>query len=239
METHSAKIVSYQGEPMQLELIVDSHETKKIPYLERYLNSVNGKYRIKSFTVDTLDSGDYITNDGAVGIERKSKHDFLSSLYSNLSQQLIELRNNFKYPYLLIEFDGIRQIAEFYNVDYKYIIGAMASFTAHYHITPICCGPFFFDTMFKIIEKHYDGKDIDIQSTYSPIRRVATKQEYKINLIASAYHGLGISDTLAKRLLTRFGSPQAIFNATSSQLQVVKGIGKKKAKKMVNVIKNE
>ena len=72
---------------------------------------------------------------------------------------------------------------------------------------------------------------------YTPVRRITTKGHLKVNIIASAFHGLGVSDILAQRLLDRFDSVENTINATVKELTEVEGIGKVKAKKMKAVLK--
>ena len=48
-----------------------------------------------------------------------------------------------------------------------------------------------------------------------------------------------VSTVLARRLLGKFGSPEAVFNASEEELQKVKGIGKELAAKIKNVLETK
>ena len=222
---------------MSLTLKIDNRELASNMHIRirNFMNATKDKFSISQLKYENLPSGDYAVSN-IVGVERK-KDDFITSLFEGLlEQQLYELRQTYKHAYLFIEFNSIQAMVGEFGVSDETITGSLASIHAHYHIPVILTGPFFVPILFKIIEKHYDGKDVDYEESYSPIRRVATSKEFKLNAIESAYHGLGISTTLAQRLLKEFHTPQSIFNATAEDLQKVKGIGEGKAKKMVKMI---
>ncbi len=219
-----------------LHLKIDTHERAMIPLIRDYLR-VNKKHRIKEFKVEVLQAGDYATSDGFIGIERKDT-DFMSSLYSNLKQQLKELRDNYERPYIFIEYGGPDDLINSFNAPIGTITGAMAMMISHCHVPPIFTGSYFVPILFKTIDKAYDGKDIDFDTEYTPLRSVATKKQFNYHIIESAFHGLGISSVLAKRLQTHFETPQAIFNASIEDLIEVEGIGKLKAKKMYDAVRS-
>ncbi|OGM01670.1 hypothetical protein A3K72_00610 [Candidatus Woesearchaeota archaeon RBG_13_36_6] len=220
---------------MSLILDIDTQEIDMIPSIEEFHKIEKDNYRIKEIRVRRLAVGDYAVG-SLVGVERKFE-DYIGDLYSGkLRQQLKELRDNYKYPYLFIQFKSIDEMAERFKVSQRLIVGSLASISAHSHVPWILTGPYFATMLYKIVDKHYDGKDAEYEEAYSPIRKVASNKQFQHNVISSAYHGLGISTVLAKRLIERFESPQAVFSASKEELMEVKGIGKEKATKMWEVI---
>jgi len=223
---------------MSLELKIDNREapSNMLVRIRNYMNATKDRFSIKTLKYENLPSGDYVVSN-IVGVERK-KEDFISSLFDGiLEKQLHELRSTYKHPYLFVEYASVDDMVAEFGVSDETITGAITSFHAHLHVPVILTGAYFVPFLFKIIEKHYDGRDVEYEESYSPIRKVATSKQFKVNAIESAYHGLGISDTLAKRLLEEFKTPQAVFNATEEDLLKIKGIGEGKARKMVQMMK--
>ena len=219
-----------------MKINVDTHERAKFPYLDAYFKHNKMLKLVTGYTIENMPTGDYGTPYYTVGIERKAE-DFVPSMYSNLKQQLKELRDAYKHPYLLVEYDGIIDCATKTNTDVEVIIGQVASCLSHSRVPLIWVGDFFISQMLRIIEKECDGKEYEVDKMYTPVRRITTKGHLKVNIIASAFHGLGVSDILAQRLLDRFDSVENTINATVKELTEVEGIGKVKAKKMKAVLK--
>lgn len=220
-----------------VKLKIDIHERKKIPFIDNYLQATTIDHLTKSYTVERLDAGDYITDDCVIGVERKAD-DFLPSLFGGgLRQQLKELHDNFECPYLFVEFKSIQHVIEHYNVNPEIITGAVASILSRSHVPIIFVGAYFAPVLFKLIDKAYDGKSLKYSKEYSPIRRKPTHKESSFHVVQSAFRGLGVSDVLAQRLLDQFGSALSVFNATEKELTKVEGIGKKKAHTLYNILR--
>ncbi|KAL6122320.1 hypothetical protein NUSPORA_00684 [Nucleospora cyclopteri] len=103
--------IDSDDEDNKVPVIIDSRETRaKLPF---YLYKAKNPIEIK-----TLLMGDYEINleEKRILIERKSVTDFKASINSNrLYQQGVNLQNNCKHPFLLLEFD--QGIPTFFNYE--------------------------------------------------------------------------------------------------------------------------
>jgi len=163
---------------------VDARETSKIPKFQNYIKTKNCKL-IKEIEVANYNVGDVITFDGLLGFERKAK-DFVPDLCSGkLDQQMHELEQNFKYPFLLIEYNGIQElIFENLGMNPESLYGEIASISARTNVRPQFVGEFYIHMVCKIIEKFYDKKTEIKKYEYMPIRRSATQDEIKVDIIS-------------------------------------------------------
>lgn len=219
-----------------MKIKIDTQERLKIPSVKKYIDLMLSKNKlkfVKGYTVEKLESGDYVTPDGYIGVERKYE-DLIESVYSKrLKKQLKELRENFKHPFLFIEYDSIDQICESFNVSQKQIIGLIASCNVKSNVPVVFCGKYFAPTLIKFVEKAYEGKEKRFQKEYIPTRRRTTKKEFKIHMVASVP---GVDLELAKRLLNHFdNSVPRIMEASVEELMEVEGIGQKKSEKIKEV----
>lgn len=193
--------------------------------------------------VRTLPVGDYIVGPETI-VERKSVHDLVSSVFDGrLFDQCARLRDNFALPLIAVEGnpDEVEAVAEnplvFYGavsrvaIDYRIPIvpTPSASHTARLLVAlaarcaealaaagaatgggagdgappPIPPGPYV-----KKIKKHDDT------------------ERQQLSALASLP---GIGEKLAVRLLGRFGTPIAVFNAPLADLAKVDGLGAARA----------
>jgi len=219
-----------------MQIKIDTQERAKIPLVDKYIKLMDKKLKfVKGYKIEKLATGDYATPDGFIGIERKGT-DLIESVYSGLlKQQLKELRENYKRPYLFVEFNGVDEIAEHFNIAENQVIGLMASCNSKSRVPFISCGKWFVPLMVKTIDKAYEGKEIDIEREYIPARRSSTKKEFKTYMLASIP---GIHIELARRILKHFdGSISRVMQASIEDLQKVDGIAEGKAKKIKEIFK--
>jgi len=228
-----------------MKICVDDREFDEIPLFKAFVKAKKTKI-ITEVEVGRYDSGDCHSGDGLVGIERKGS-DFVSSMMDErLDQQLKELVDNFKYPFLFIEYDSfLAMIQDNMAIGSKRLMGELTSIAARHRVTihwtgnyqtikePLEPHPYYVPYAVRVIEKFYDGRNETKQSLYTPIRRQATPQEVKLD-IASRFPRVG--RTKAVRLLDHFGSVKNITNATKEQLMEVKGIGEGLAKEIYEAV---
>jgi len=221
-----------------MKVFIDSREQEKIQKVIDYWESNKKKFpHITEIDIRTNAASDICTSDGFVGVERKSAADFISSVCGGkLKQQLHELKENFKHAFLFVEdYDGIMDCIEKNpKIHPNVIIGATASTFAHSGV-PICyVGAFYTPIVLKLIEKFYDGKENQYKKDYTPIRRVATKNEEKMNIIIGLPN---VGFTEGEKLLQHFDySIKRLVNASLEELTEIEGIGKKKAQKIKEVL---
>lgn len=162
------------------------------------------------------------------GCERKTVSDFLQSIVDGrLFQQLGDLKKIFTCPILLIE--GTDDIFDLRKIHPNAIRGALASIATDFKI-PILWTKSQLETaelLYTIAKREQLQLKKSVQLRVKPnFRSINQEQEFLISGLPK------ISSILAKRLLKRFGTPQAIFTAKPEQLQEVEGIGEKLAKKI-------
>jgi len=228
-----------------MKIYIDDRERDKIPIFKDFVDK-NKSAIVTEVEIGRFEVSDYHTGDGLVGIERKAK-DFVQSLFDEkLDQQIKELIDNFDYPFLFIEYDGIYDmIRDNLGINPKSLIGAFTSLMARSRVTIMFTGnygsvkeplephPFFVPFTVRTIEKFYDGKNKTKQ--YSPIRRRATVGETKIDLIGRIPN-LGKKRAVA--LLDYFdNSINKISNSSIEEIEKVNGIGRKIAERIYETLR--
>jgi len=163
--------------------------------------------------VEHLEVGDYVVGD--VVIERKSFDDFSQSIIDGrLFQQALALKDAPK-PLIIVEGEGSPRVGR------RAFIGAVLSLMLEYRI-PIIFTRDPSETA-KIIEL------IAKKERKSP-RIVKAKPKGEIaSRIAFLSMLPGVNETLATRLLRKFGTIRNVINASPGELMTVEGIGEKKA----------
>jgi ERCC4-type nuclease len=220
-----------------MRICVDYRERLKIPKLKEY---VDKKCKIiTGVDVVTSASGDVYTPDGMIGIERKGS-DYVSSLYSEqIDKQLTELTNNFDYAFLFIEYEGIRDmITQNLGVNPSVLVGSLTSILARHKVSVIFVGDLYVSMVCKTIEKFYDGKTDVKNISYSPIRRGATPKEVRLDIISRIPK---IGAVKGNKLLDKFHlsiiSNKTNSEATIEELMEIRGIGRKMAEQIKDVLK--
>jgi ERCC4-related helicase len=177
--------------------------------------------------------GDFILSE-RVGVERKTKEDFLSSLIDKrLMTQANELARNFAVPVMIIE--GRGDLYSLRDIHANAIRGAIISLSLSFGINIIHSHDEN-DTanMLYIIAKREqlpEDKEVALRGERKPLDLMG-RQRFIIESLPD------VSAVLARRLLERFGSVQNIMNATENELLAVEGIGEKKAAKIRETIKS-
>ncbi len=176
---------------------------------------------------EQLEIADYIVSD-RTAIERKSFSDFVSSIKDlRLFSQLKEL-SKFEKPVLLIE--GFEY---FGNLNEKSLFGALASIILDFKV-PVIWTKDKRDTANFIYsaakrEQFKKNREVVIRIRKKP-RNLKEEQKYLIAGLPS------VNSVLAKRLLEKFKTPKKIFTAKKEELMELKGMGEKKAKRILEVL---
>lgn len=183
--------------------------------------------------IKQLAVGDFILSE-RVGVERKTKEDFLQSLIDKrLMLQANELARNFQIPVLIIE--GRGDLYSMRDIHANAIRGALISLALSFGIT-IIYSQDENDTanILYIIAKREqlpEDKEVPLHGEKKPML-LSERQRYIIESLPE------VSAVLARRLLKKFGSVQAVINASEKELMEVEGIGEKKAAKIRETIKS-
>jgi len=205
-----------------LRIVVDEREKKSgIPDL---LRSTGMQMEIK-----TLPIGDYIVAPETV-VERKSIHDLISSIFDGrLFDQCTRLKEHFEHPLILMEgsVDEVENIAENPLVFY----GAVSAVALDFKI-PIVPTPSALHTAKLLVSLcskrgHVKGPFV------KKIKKSADLQQQQLSFLA----GLpGIGQTLATRMLEKFGTPQDALTSTVADLAKVDGLSAGRAKKIKKML---
>lgn len=175
-----------------------------------------------------LDIADYICSH-KVAVERKAYNDFISSIIDGrVFEQAKLLKESFEKPIMIIEGYSNRKINE------NALKGAIASLLVDFGISlihtknPLDTAK----TIYWIAKKEQSEKKHTLSFR---IRKKKDVKEAQEMIVASLP---GINRVLSRRLLTHFGSVERIFSAKETELEKVKGIGKKLAKRIRKLLTN-
>jgi len=175
----------------------------------------------------SLEVGDFVCSE-RVCIEKKTGNDFVSSIIDGrIFEQARALKENFKNPIIIVEGYPTRRINE--NV----LKGATASLIIDFAV-PILTTRNPLDTAKTI---YWIAKKEQSESKRGMAIKVGKKPKEMKRLQEFIVSGIpGVSLTLARRLLNRFGNIEKIFVAEEGDLQKVNGVGKKLAKRIRKVL---
>ncbi|MCK5851957.1 hypothetical protein KAH27_02915 [bacterium] len=168
------------------------------------------------FEVKRLDIGDYIIND-TIFIERKTTADFIESLQDKrLYRQVVRMRKDGKRALMIIE--GARMPG------WPIIKGALCSISAK-HYMPILRSVDLKGTAWIFNHLHNYNSDKYSEQPFCSHdfrakRGVASMQE---RMLMQLYR---VGPSLAKKLLSQFGSVGGIMRADEKDLLKIKGVGK-------------
>ncbi len=178
----------------------------------------------------TLDVADFVLSE-RVAIERKTAHDFSSSIIDGrLFSQATGLKNSYEKPFFLIE--GSMLYAR-RNIRPEAVMGAVSSLLIDYGI-PIIWTRNSSETALLIFsmarrEQLVEKRLPQIRSEKKPLS-IRDSQEY---IVAGLPHDERV---LARRLLNKFRTIERVFSASEKELQNVEGIGKKKSQRIREVV---
>jgi len=177
-----------------------------------------------------LPVGDFLLS-SRVGVERKTTNDFAQSIKGKrLFKQIIELKENFSRPLMIIEGQDLYSIRGMHP---NAIRGALALITVVHGIPVLITrNPRDTATFLWIIarqEQEYLNYEV---SLYGKRKAPTLKEEQKRILEAIPQ----IGPVLADSLLAHFGSVEKVVQASPEELMQVYKIGKKKAMKIREVL---
>ena len=173
--------------------------------------------------------GDYIINNQII-VERKSAEDFIQSIINNrLFEQCAKLKTKSERTLILVEGDPYKTK---HKINEQAIRGALLSILASWQI-PIINSKNIDDSVEILcmlgIQSLKNSEFVRLQNGSRP-KRIK-------NQTLGFLQGLpGTGPTLAGRLLEHFGNIRSIINATDEELTIIEGLGKKKAKKIVDFV---
>lgn len=175
-----------------------------------------------------LEVGDFVLSD-RVAVERKSATDFLDSLVDGRLFPQLKALQAYPRPIVIVEGEGLYGQR---NLSAEAIAGALASITLDHGIPVLQTRDALETARFLVAiakrEQQREGRKIALRPG-KPLADV-DRQLFLLSGLP------GISDVLARRLLERFGSVQAAFNAPVRDLAAVEGVGPAKASEIRRVL---
>ncbi len=215
----------------QLKLIDFEDSPKPIIYVDtREFRSDVVKYLSENYSIvaKQFEVGDYIISD-RIAIERKKVDDFLDSLKDGrLFSQMVEMRRNYEVPILIIEGESLF-IRGFHE---NSIYGALASIISDYRV------PIIFTKDARETAKFIEAlmrRELGERGEVSlrKEKRAMSTEERQRYIIESLPN---VSAKLSQRLLEHFGSVKDVINAEVGELIQVKGIGRKTAEEIYDIV---
>ena len=190
-------------------IIADQREKRIIEILK----SLNVKV-----SVTQLSSADFIA--GNVAIERKTHSDFVSSIIDGrIFEQVKAIEQDYGKAVVIVEGYSNRKIS-------SDALQAAIAYLVSNHNCSIIQTKNEWETAKLII---WFAKKSKANESYFKVGKKSDKKKNMEALVASIP---GISVKLAKRLLKKFKTIQALVNASETKLMQVEGIGEIKAKKI-------
>jgi len=182
-------------------------------------------------TYQNLSVGDYILPN-QYAVERKEAGDFLSSMLSGrLFDQAYRLREAYHKAFFIVEGD-IQEVLNGFPKP-KALWGALTSLTLRYN------GHVFFTASKKqtaellSIIAHQTTETRPPEPIVKERRKIRTLDERQLHVVASL-PGVGLK--LADRMLRKFITIRNVFQASSTNLSSVKGLGRSKAEKICELL---
>ncbi len=208
----------------KIRILVDSRESKS--GITKELSDMDDV----EIEFHQLTIGDYIVS-SRVCVERKDAADFSQSIIDGrLFSQLIAMKQNYPMPLLIIEGESLYGHKA---LNPEAIRGAIASISLNFDIRIIWTRNAkdtakYLRTLAKREQQHSDKTPL-IRTEKSPV-----DPSELLEFIVAGFPN--INTVLAKRILEKFGTLERFFNAKIEELQEIKGIGKKMAQEIVDLI---
>jgi Fanconi anemia group M protein len=180
-----------------------------------------------NISFSSLTAGDYIINDQII-VERKTAEDFIQSIMDNrLFEQCSKLKKDSRRVLILMEGNPYKTE---HKIEMRAVKGAILSILTAWQIPVIYSQNI--ETSIELLLML--GTQSLKESVY-----LRTYKGYKAKKIKSQRLKFlqGIPSTgpaIAGRLIENFGNIKSIVNASVDELRKIKGIGKKKAKRIVD-----
>ena len=205
----------------QVKIIIDNRERNG-----DLIDALQGSGASLDFT--QLPVGDYIVSD-RMCIERKTVQDFENSIMDNrLFDQLERLSSGFEKPVVILE--GTESE---HRLSKNVITGTMIKLCTDYTVQVLrsTCPSDTAAILLKLAEREQieDSKEPRIMGQ----KKAHTTYQWQTLILGSMP---GIGPSLARRLISHFGSVKGVANASAKELMEVDKIGRKKAQAICNIL---
>ena len=187
-----------------------------------------------SLEISTLKTGDFQINDLLL-IERKTFRDLVASIKDGrIFQQASRLSSASEHNLIILE--GTSQDIKSTEMKREAIQGALICLSLKFRI-PILRSLSPDETGKLMIRAWQQLADLKNGKRHFPYRPASYKRNNKLKQQIFILQGLpGVGPAKAKMLLDKFGSLQAIFSASISELKKADGVGKYTAEQICSVL---
>ncbi|MFQ6050269.1 MAG: ERCC4 domain-containing protein [Candidatus Hydrothermarchaeota archaeon] len=208
-----------------LEIIVDKREMRS--FIPDLLAEKGIGIKVEHLTV-----ADYIVSD-RIAVERKGVSDFLNSLFKGrLFDQINRLKDAYEKPILVLEGHISEHLID-RMIEPNAVWGCLARLQINMEV------PVFqtlnsretADLLVTLCKREQEERNR--VPNIRPKPKLLTLREKQTYLITGLPE---VGPMLAKRLLEEFGTPRKVLTSNEKTLTKVKGIGKKTAKKIIEVL---
>ena len=178
-----------------------------------------------------LHTADYVISP-EIAVERKALPDFVSSVYDGrLFAQASAISSSYRKPYLIVEGD-IKELAGLTkNINSYY--GAVASVTLAYDLRVIhTADPAQTASAISALIQHSRARPVPL-GAMAAAPKAKDEPQQQLYLVSSLP---GVGMKLARRMLSRYGTPRKIMGLTESQLAMVQGLGSKRAARIAHML---
>lgn len=187
-----------------------------------------------SVQVRTLDVGDYVI--GEYAIERKTTHDFLSSLYGGrLFEQAQRISSSYETYLLIVEGDIYEALSNLKNP--RVFWGALLSLALKFDFKIL----FTLDQdqtadLLQVLATKSRAETSNVNPVILKKPKIATTMDWQLFIVESLP---AIGPKLGERLLRTFGQVRKIFQASRTELAVKGGLGTARATRISEVLDAE
>lgn len=179
--------------------------------------------------VTELDTGDFVVAE-RVTVERKTVTDLLGSLRTGrLFRQAAKLKSRAERPVLLVEGAGLGAIG---SRRLPYVRGALASLSVMWYLPVLWAANR--EEAAELLVTIGRQWTRDRRETWAPPPGPATRRSDPRIVFMRCLPGVG--PRIARRLLGQFGSVRDVCNARPADLASVRGIGRKRATAIVELL---
>lgn len=179
-----------------------------------------------------LDLGDYLLSH-RVCIERKTSKDFVGSIKTKrLFKQVVQLRENYESPLLLIEGYNLYSVGGVHPAGVR---GALAMIAISVGL-PILFSKDTDDTTKLLLTIVRQESSLKKEVAYYPKKKAFSPSE-EIERVIESFPGIG--PVLCKQLLLHYKTLEEVLSAPTDELTKIPMIGKKKASMIKDVLRRE
>ncbi|MFH1329003.1 MAG: ERCC4 domain-containing protein [Candidatus Bathyarchaeota archaeon] len=174
--------------------------------------------------------GDYILSH-EYAVERKTTSDFMSSMFNGrLFEQAENLANSYSKPIIILEGDIAEELER--RVNPRAFWGALLRLEVDRGIPviPTMTYSHTVDLLYTLA-KRLQSKKREKIPVYKP--KLLTDEDWQIYIVASLPN---VGGELSKRLLKKFKTARAVFQARANDLVKVEGIGQTKAERITHAL---